>query len=123
MALLDAVAISVDPDNGIRAEAATLNARYGELDATEVVAVAVEELFPGTIALVSSFGAESAVLLHLVAEVDRDLPVIFLDTGRLFAETFEYRTDLANRLGLTEADATASQHKARETHGASEHPL
>jgi phosphoadenosine phosphosulfate reductase len=102
MALLDAVAVSVDPDNGVRAEAAALNARYGDLDAGEVVALAVEELFPGSIALVSSFGAESAVLLHLVAGIDRDVPVIFLDTGRLFAETFEYRTELANRLGLTD---------------------
>ena len=64
MALLDAVAISVDPDNGVRAEAATLNARFGDLDAAEVVALAAEQLFPGAIALVSSFGSESAVLLH-----------------------------------------------------------
>ena len=60
--------------------------------------LAVDELFPGRIALVSSFGAESAVLLHMVAEVDRDLPVIFLDTGRLFAETLDYR-DAARRRG------------------------
>jgi phosphoadenosine phosphosulfate reductase len=102
MALLDAVAISVDPDNGVYAEASALNGRYGDLDATEVITLAAEELFPDSIALVSSFGAESAVLLHLVSEVDRHLPVIFLDTGRLFAETFEYRTQLADRLGLTD---------------------
>ena len=102
MALLDAIAVSVDPDNGVRAEASALNARYADLDAADVVALTVEELFSGSIALVSSFGAESAVLLHLVAAVDRGLPVIFLDTGRLFAETFEYRTELANRLGLTD---------------------
>lgn len=102
MALLDAVAVAVDPDNGRLAEASALNAQYGDLGAPEVIALAAEELFPGSIALVSSFGAESAVLLHLVAEVDRNLPVVFLDTGRLFAETFEYRTRLANRLGLTD---------------------
>jgi phosphoadenosine phosphosulfate reductase len=102
MALLDAVAVSVDPDNGVYAEASALNARYGDRDPTEVITLSAEELYPGSIALVSSFGAESAVLLHLVAEVDRGLPVIFLDTGRLFAETFEYRTKLANRLGLTD---------------------
>jgi phosphoadenosine phosphosulfate reductase len=107
MTLLDAVAVAVDPDNGRHAEASALNARYGELDAPEVIALAAEELFPGSIALVSSFGAESAVLLHLVSEVDRNLPVIFLDTGRLFAETFEYRTQLANRLGLTDIRTVA----------------
>jgi phosphoadenosine phosphosulfate reductase len=51
---------------------------------------------------VSSFGADSAVLLHIVSEVDRGLPVIFLDTGRLFAETLEYRTRLTDLLGLTD---------------------
>lgn len=102
MALLDAVAVAVDPDNGTRAEASALNARYGERDAADVIALAAGELFPGSIALVSSFGAESAVLLQLVSDIDRDLPVIFLDTGRLFAETFEYRTMLIERLGLTD---------------------
>ena len=42
------------------------------------------------------------MLLHIVSEVDRDLPVIFLDTGRLFAETLEYRTRLTDLLGLTD---------------------
>ena len=107
MALLDAVAVAVDPDNGWHAEASALNARYGELDAPELIALAIEELFPGSITLVSSFGAESAVLLHLAAEVDRDLPVIFLDTGRLFPETSEYRTELAKRLGLTDIRTVA----------------
>jgi len=51
---------------------------------------------------VSSFGAESAVLLHLLADVDRNIPVVFLDTGRLFAETLQYRTQLSERLGLTD---------------------
>jgi phosphoadenosine phosphosulfate reductase len=58
--------------------------------------------FPGRIALVSSFGAESAVLLHMVAAIDRTTPVIFLDTGKLFAETLRYRETLARRLGLAD---------------------
>jgi phosphoadenosine phosphosulfate reductase len=57
--------------------------------------------FPGKVVLVSSFGAESAVLLHMAAEVDPDLPVIFLDTGKLFWETRRYRTELVERFGLT----------------------
>jgi phosphoadenosine phosphosulfate reductase len=57
--------------------------------------------FPGKIALVSSFGTESAILLHMVSQVDRATPVIFLETGKLFAETLAYRDKLVARLGLT----------------------
>ena len=53
------------------------------------------------LALVSSFGAESAVLLHLAAQVDGSIPVLFLDTGMLFAQTLDYRRQLAVNLGLT----------------------
>jgi phosphoadenosine phosphosulfate reductase len=52
------------------------------------------------LALVSSFGAESAVLLHMAAQVSKDIPVIFLDTGKLFAMTHAYQADLASHLGL-----------------------
>jgi phosphoadenosine phosphosulfate reductase len=55
----------------------------------------------GKTALVSSFGAESAVLLHMVSEIDPHLPVIFLDTEKLFPETFDYRDKLIVELGLT----------------------
>jgi phosphoadenosine phosphosulfate reductase len=58
--------------------------------------------FPGRLALVSSFGAESAVLLHMTAEIDRALPVLFLDTGMLFGQTLDYRKQLVARLGLTD---------------------
>ena len=61
----------------------------------------LHRVFPGRIALVSSFGAESAVLLHLIAAVDRAAPVIFVDTGKLFPETLAYRDALCARLGLT----------------------
>lgn len=53
------------------------------------------------LALVSSFGTESAVLLHMVADLDRSLPVLFLDTGKLFGETLRYRDMLVRHLGLT----------------------
>jgi phosphoadenosine phosphosulfate reductase len=56
--------------------------------------------FAGRIVLVSSFGAESAVLLHVVAGIDTATPVIFLDTGKLFPETLLYRDRLVARLGL-----------------------
>jgi phosphoadenosine phosphosulfate reductase len=58
--------------------------------------------FRGRIALVSSFGAESAVLLHMISRIDPATPVLFLDTGQLFAQTLDYRRALASRLGLTD---------------------
>ena len=54
------------------------------------------------LAVVSSFGAESAVLLSLVAELDPAVPVIFLQTGKHFPETLSYRGRLADHLGLTD---------------------
>ncbi|HLN24472.1 MAG TPA: phosphoadenylyl-sulfate reductase [Patescibacteria group bacterium] len=77
-----------------------LREAYGDLDGDELLAAMLRE-FPGSLAVVSSFGAESAVLLDLVAQVDASLPVIFLDTAALFDETIAYRQDLTQRLGLT----------------------
>jgi phosphoadenosine phosphosulfate reductase len=73
-----------------------------ETDATAVLCLAMTQLFAGSIALVSSFGTESAVLLDLAAEIDRATPVVFLDTGKLFPETLAYRDALIDRLGLTD---------------------
>jgi phosphoadenosine phosphosulfate reductase len=66
---------------------------------------AITQTYQGKIALVSSFGTESAVLLHMVAEIDESLPVIFLDTGKLFPETLAYRDELVARLGLRDVRA------------------
>ncbi len=74
-------------------------ARLGGLPTAELIAALAAE-FRGRIALVSSFGADSAVLLHLVAEADPDMPVLFLDTGKLFTETLAHRDRLARRFGL-----------------------
>ncbi len=63
---------------------------------------AITHHFTGKIALVSSFGTESAILLHMVAQIDKSLPIIFLDTGKLFPETLAYRDELVARLGLTD---------------------
>ncbi len=68
--------------------------------ARTVLDFALRELAPGRIAVVSSFGADSAVLLHLVASVDPATPVIFLDTGKHFPETLAHRDRLVARLGL-----------------------
>ena len=56
----------------------------------------------GPVALVSSFGAESAVLLHMAAQIDRAVPVIFLDTQLLFPETLAYHESLVSLLGLSD---------------------
>jgi phosphoadenosine phosphosulfate reductase len=56
----------------------------------------------GRIAAVSSFGADSAVLLALVSEIDPATPILFVDTGQHFAETLLYRDTLISFLGLTD---------------------
>lgn len=78
-----------------------LNGMFDENDAESVLTTATEELLTGELAVVSSFGADSVVLLHLVAQVNKDLPVYFLETGKHFAETLDYVETLKNQLGLT----------------------
>ncbi len=79
-----------------------LRQNYDHLDGVDLLRVVIEREFPGRIAMVSAFGAESAVLLDLVAQLDPATPVIFLDTGKLFRETLTYGRALAARLGLTD---------------------
>jgi phosphoadenosine phosphosulfate reductase len=66
----------------------------------EVVATALQTVGREHLALVSSFGTESAALLKVMADVDPAIPVIFLDTGWLFEETLAYRDTLIATLGL-----------------------
>lgn len=68
----------------------------------EVIAAAVKTLGREKVALVSSFGTESAALLKVMADVDPAIPVVFLDTGWLFEETLAYRDTLIKSLGLTD---------------------
>jgi phosphoadenosine phosphosulfate reductase len=67
---------------------------------TQIIASALQTVGRERLALVSSFGTESAALLKLMADVDPAIPVIFLDTGWLFEETLAYRDTLIGRLGL-----------------------
>jgi phosphoadenosine phosphosulfate reductase len=78
-----------------------LDAQLRHAHPLEIIRAAVETLCD-ELALVSSFGAESAVLLHLASRVKPDIPVLFLDTGMLFGQTLDYRRQLAARLGLTD---------------------
>lgn len=82
-------------------EARALEARYGNLDPAQIIELAIGQLFKQDIAVVSSFGAESSVLLHLIAQVNRALPVLFLETGKHFPATLRYRDQLVHELGLT----------------------
>jgi phosphoadenosine phosphosulfate reductase len=81
--------------------ASRLEDRFAKVKARSLLRLAIEDLFPGRIALVSSFGADSVVLLHMVAQVDPTTPVLFVDTGQHFEETLRYRDELVARLGLT----------------------
>jgi phosphoadenosine phosphosulfate reductase len=81
--------------------ATRLEAKFGGVKATSLLRLAIEDLFPGRIALVSSFGADSAVLLHMISGIDKATPVVFVDTGQHFPETLDYRDALVASLGLT----------------------
>lgn len=80
--------------------AAALAWRYRGLEGEALLRPLITHEFAGRIALLSSFGAEAALLLAMVARIDRTTPVIFLDTGKLFGETLRYRDALVARLGL-----------------------
>jgi phosphoadenosine phosphosulfate reductase len=82
------------------ADAIRLNRMFRGTDTTELLRAVLQDRLVGEVAAVSSFGAESAVLLHLIAGITKDLPVLFLDSGKHFAETLEYRNRLVADLGL-----------------------
>jgi phosphoadenosine phosphosulfate reductase len=90
--------VVLDPARGL---ALRLDAELRSAHPSTILAAAIAT-FSERVALVSSFGAESAVLLHLAAQVSRNLPVLFLDTGMLFGQTLDYRRQLADQLGLTD---------------------
>ena len=79
---------------------ASLNARYRHHGATAVLEHALNDVDLGKVALVSSFGAESVVLLHLVSVVAPETPVLFVDTRMLFQETLDYQREVAEKLHL-----------------------
>jgi phosphoadenosine phosphosulfate reductase len=67
---------------------------------SEIIAAALRTVGRDKLALVSSFGTESAALLKVMSDVDPAIPVIFLDTGWIFEETLAYRDTLIQKLGL-----------------------
>ncbi len=81
--------------------ASRLETQFAKMKPASLLRFAIEDLYPGRVALVSSFGADSVVLLHMVAKVDKATPIVFVDTGQHFEETLAYRDRLVADLGLT----------------------
>jgi phosphoadenosine phosphosulfate reductase len=79
-----------------------LNSRFERQSAEAILRHTLLSGQFGNVGVVSSFGAESVVLLDLVAAIDPATPILFLDTEMLFAETLEYQKTIAERLGLTD---------------------
>lgn len=84
------------------ADAQAMQDRFEGVSAQDMLRDLLTRELMGRVASVSSFGAESAVLLHMVAAVDTDVPVIFTNTQKMFGETLAYRDMLAEKLGLTD---------------------
>jgi phosphoadenosine phosphosulfate reductase len=84
------------------ADAIRLNNLFRGRDTEEMLTILLKENILGDAAIVSSFGAESAVLLHLIGSIDPNVPVLFLETGKHFPETLAYRDELISRIGMTD---------------------
>ncbi|GAA0595083.1 phosphoadenylyl-sulfate reductase [Paenochrobactrum glaciei] len=84
----------------VAAQARLLEASHGAREPQVIIEQAHRVFGLRALALVSSFGAESAVLLHMVAQIDPNIPVLFLDTGKHFTATLDYRHQLTQQLGL-----------------------
>ena len=95
-----------------------LNQRYAHHSSLDVLEHALFDPQVGRTAMVSSFGAESAVLLHMVSVVDRTTPVLFLDTEMLFPETLDYQREVSARLGLTNVQVIHPDRGVDEDHDA-----
>ena len=98
------------PLTALEAKVAGLNDRYRHHSATAVLERALKDPDVGNLALVSSFGAESVVLLHLVSVVAPGTPVLFIDTRMLFPETLAYQQELAHKLDLTDIRTIRAAH-------------
>ncbi|MXO95035.1 phosphoadenylyl-sulfate reductase [Erythrobacter aquimaris] len=85
-------------------DAIRLNRMFRGTETEDWLRAVVDGNLVGDIALVSSFGAESAALLHLVSRIDDSIPILFLDTGKHFPETLAYRDELTDLLGLNRVD-------------------
>ena len=81
-------------------DAVRLNNMFRGFETADMLRTLLHENMLGDVAIVSSFGAESAILLHLISRIDPSVPVLFLETGKHFPETVAYRDLLIDQLGL-----------------------
>ena len=101
MALSNFAFVQPEPDPHRSLAIMALNGMFDEMDGVSVLRQAVNDLLKDDVAVVSSFGADSSVLLHVVSIVDPTVPVYFLETGKHFPETLAYVEILKSQLGLT----------------------
>ena len=94
--LSQAIPLEPSPYDALAQE---LDRAYEKLDAVERVERTLDRL-PGVHVLSSSFGAQSAVSLHLLTQAQPDIPVVLIDTGYLFPETYDFVGELQQRLSL-----------------------
>jgi len=92
------------------------NLLHAKSDPQTILRHALEDVRLGDTAVVSSFGAESVVMLHMLSEIDTSAPVIFLDTEMLFPETLNYQREVAETLGLTGIRVITPDRNAVLTH-------
>ena len=97
---MNALSLPSHPIEGELPAADELDRALRDASPADIIATALRTVGRDRLALVSSFGTESAALLKVMADVDPAIPVIFLDTGWLFEETLAYRDTLIERLGL-----------------------
>ena len=103
---MNAVVREIVPATGGMPSAEALDRALREASPAEIIATALRTVGRDRLAVVSSFGTESAALLKVMADVDPAIPVIFLDTGWLIAETLSYRDTLVTALGLRDVRST-----------------
>lgn len=109
----------MEPRGAVRDKLALLRAQAETLSTQGVLRLAIGA-FPGKIAVISAFAAESVVLLHQVAQIDPSTPVLFLNTHKLFGETMRYRNRVQETLGLTDIRSIGphpDDHRAQDPEG------
>jgi phosphoadenosine phosphosulfate reductase len=102
----------LDANAAITHSAQTLDHTLRDASPAQIIEAALNLVGREKLALVSSFGTESAALLKVMADVDPAIPVVFLDTGWLFEETLAYRDTLIAALGLTDVRSIKPQEEA-----------
>ena len=93
--------ISLRIDEDVDQRLTRLNDELRDASAQTILRASILREWMSELTYVSSFGAESAVMLALIADVDPDLPIVFLETGMHFPQTLDYKEELIERLGLT----------------------